>query len=530
VEISLETALREIIDRLLETPDLDRAKVDRVKIEVSRRYGLERIPRNSEIIRLLTQGESEALLPFLIRKLSRVMSGVSVVAVMTKPYPCPHGRCAYCPGGPDEDSPQSYTGYEPAAMRGRQNQYDPYAQVRSRIAQLESIGHTVDKVDLIIMGGTFPASPREYQESFVKGCLDAMTHKDSSSLPEAKLNAESSRISNVGITVETRPDCVKPSDIDSMLEMGVTRVELGVQNVYDDIYGLVKRGHTVNDVVNATRRLKDAALKVCYHMMPGLPGSSTERDFEGFRTIFNDPRFKPDMIKIYPTLVVKGTVLYDWWREGKYEPLGTEEAAELISRVKEAIPPWVRIMRVQRDIPLQHIEAGVDKGNLRQLVLEKLQRRGTRCRCIRCREVGHVGEGDAEPEPERIEVINQAYEASGGIEIFVSAEDRKADILVGFLRMRIPSEGITRPEIGADMALVRELHVYGRMVPVGGRLRDAWQHLGWGSSLMAEAERLAASEYGRKKIVVMSALGTKAYYARLGYEKDGVYVSKRLNY
>lgn len=187
-------------------------------------------------------------------------------------------------------------------------------------------------------------------------------------------------------------------------------------------------------------------------------------------------------------------------------------------------------MRVQRDIPLQHIEAGVDKGNLRQLVLEKLQRRGTRCRCIRCREVGHVGEGDAEPEPERIEVINQAYEASGGIEIFVSAEDRKADILVGFLRMRIPSEGITRPEIGADTALVRELHVYGRMVPVGGRLRDAWQHLGWGSSLMAEAERLAASEYGRKKIVVMSALGTKAYYARLGYEKDGVYVSKRLNY
>jgi len=524
----LETALREIIGRLLEMPSLDRTAVDRVKIEVSRRYGLERIPRNSEIIRLLTQKESEVLLPFLRRKVSRVMSGVSVVAVMTKPYPCPHGRCAYCPGGPDEDSPQSYTGYEPAAMRGRQNQYDPYAQVRSRIGQLESIGHTVDKVDLIVMGGTFPASPREYQEGFVKGCLDAITEKDSSSLSEAKLNAESSRISNVGITVETRPDCVRPADVDAMLELGVTRVELGVQNVYDDIYNLVNRGHTVSDVVDATRSLKDAALKVCYHMMPGLPGSSTERDLEGFRTIFEDKRFRPDMIKIYPTLVIEGTRLYDWWKAGVYKPLGTEEAAELVSRVKEMTLPWVRIMRVQRDIPLPHIDAGVDKSNLRQLALEKLSKRGVKCKCIRCREVGHVVRGGVEPRPERIEVIHQAYEASEGIEVFVSAEDRTADALVGFLRMRIPSEGTTRPEIDADTALVRELHVYGRMVPVGGRLPDAWQHRGWGESLMAEAERLAAEEYGRKKMVVMSALGTKAYYARLGYEKEGVYVSKRL--
>ncbi|MCJ7574044.1 tRNA uridine(34) 5-carboxymethylaminomethyl modification radical SAM/GNAT enzyme Elp3 [Candidatus Bathyarchaeota archaeon] len=525
----METALREIIDRLLETPSLDRTAVDRVKIEVSRRHGLERIPRNSEIIRLLTQEESEVLLPLLRRKVSRVMSGVSVVAVMTKPYPCPHGRCAYCPGGPDEDSPQSYTGYEPAAMRGRQNQYDPYAQVRSRIGQLESIGHTVDKVDLIVMGGTFPASPRGYQEGFVKGCLDAITDKDSSSLSEAKLNAEASRISNVGITVETRPDCVRPADVDAMLELGVTRVELGVQNVYDDIYNLVNRGHTVSDVVDATRSLKDAALKVCYHMMPGLPGSSTERDLEGFRTIFEDKRFRPDMIKIYPTLVIEGTRLYDWWRTGKYEPLGTEEAAELVSKVKEMTPPWVRIMRVQRDIPLPYIDAGVDKSNLRQLALEKLAKRGARCRCIRCREVGHIGADGVEPRPKRVEIIAQTYEASEGIEVFVSAEDRTADALVGLLRMRIPSEGTTRPEIGVDTALVRELHVYGRMVPVGGRLPDAWQHMGWGESLMAKAERLAIEEYDRKKMVVMSALGTKAYYARLGYGKEGVYVSKRLN-
>jgi elongator complex protein 3 len=264
-------------------------------------------------------------------------------------------------------------------------------------------------------------------------------------------------------------------------------------------------------------------------MMPGLPGSSTERDLEGFRTIFEDKRFRPDMIKIYPTLVVEGTRLYDWWRTGKYEPLGTDEAAELVSKVKEMTPPWVRIMRVQRDIPLPYIDAGVDKSNLRQLALEKLAKRGARCRCIRCREVGHIGADGVEPRPKRVEIIAQTYEASEGIEVFVSAEDRTADALVGLLRMRIPSEGTTRPEIGVDTALVRELHVYGRMVPVGGRLPDAWQHMGWGESLMAKAERLAIEEYDRKKMVVMSALGTKAYYARLGYGKEGVYVSKRLN-
>jgi elongator complex protein 3 len=520
----LDRALREIVEKLYQINNPSKSDLDRVKIEVSRAYRLTQIPRNSEILAILTEEEALILLPILRRKEARALSGVCVIAVMTEPYACPHGRCAYCPGGPGENSPQSYTGYEPAAMRGAQNQYDPYKQVKARIKQLESIGHVVDKVDLIIMGGTFPKSPRTYQENFVKGLLDALTDVPSADLSGAKLHAENSGMRNVGITVETRPDCVKEADVSGMLELGVTRVELGVQNVYDDIYRRVDRGHSVRDVADATARLKDSALKICYHMMPGLPGSSPERDLEGFLTIFENPCFKPDMLKIYPTLVVKGTRLYDWWKKGDYKPLETEEAAELVSKVMEVTPPWVRIMRVQRDIPLPRIDAGVDMSNLRQLAEERLVEGGMHCRCIRCREIGH---STKKAVPDRIEITHTIYEASGGIEDFIQAEDREADALVGFLRLRIPGEPF-RSELSTNTGLIRELHVYGRMVPIGQRRSDAWQHIGWGEALMAEAEKTAAEKYDIRKMVVMSALGTKQYYARLGYEKQGVYVSKPL--
>ena len=329
----------------------------------------------------------------------------------------------------------------------------------------------------------------------------------------------------MGITFETRPDCLTVNDVDSMLDLGVTRVEVGVQNVYDDIYSLVDRGHTIQDVVDGTRRLKDAALKVCYHMMPGLPGSSVERDLEGFRQIFTDQRFMPDMLKIYPTLVVKGTKLYEWWRSGDYEPLTTEKAVELVAKVKELVPPWVRIMRVQRDIPLHQIEAGVDKSNLRQLARQRLRERGSGCRCIRCREAGHRSREGVEPES--LELVRRVYEASGGEESFIGVEDAENDVLVGFARLRIPSDSVFRPEITSSTGLIRELHVYGRMTPVGLEGYD-WQHMGWGEALMEEAERVAAEEYGMTRMVVMSALGTKEYYGKLGYERDGPYMSKRL--
>jgi len=501
--------------------------VNLVKMQVAQDFNLQALPPNSMLIQNLKPKEKK-LMPLLRRKHIRTISGVTIVAVMTKPYPCPKTEpCAYCPGGPSVGSPQSYTGFEPAAMRGIQNHYDPYKQVRTRINQLESIGHKVDKIELVIMGGTFPATPKQYQARFVQRCLDAITQQESRSLTEAKTQAETSHIRNVGITVETRPDWAKQPQVDLMLAMGVTRIELGVQNIHDDIYRLVNREHKVKDVKEATRILKDSGLKVAYHMMPGLPGSNPKRDLNAFKTIFTSPDFKPDMIKIYPCLVLKGTGTYEWWKKGTYQPYTTEQAAELIAEIKKTVPPWVRIMRVQRDIPAQLIEAGVKHSNLRQLALKKLSEQNMRCRCIRCREVGHKWLKDhVKPNLNNIHIQTTTYMASEGEELFISAEDTKNDILVGYLRLRIPSAQAHRPEITAEpCSIVRELHVYGPVVPVGKHQAKAWQHKGIGQQLLTEAEHITREEYKRKKTVVISALGTKQYYKRFSYHHDGPYMS-----
>jgi len=355
-----QTAIREIISTLLSMQSPTREDVNRLKIKTAGKYRLEKVPSSADIISQLTPDETKLLLPILKRKTTRTISGVTVVATMTKPYPCPQPEpCAYCPGGPATGSPQSYTGHEPAAMRGAQNNFDPYMQVRSRIDQLTQIGHKVDKIELIVMGGTFPATPMEYQRGFIQRCLDAITGKTSADLEEAKANAEISPIRNVGITVETRPDWAKQPHIDTMLDMGVTRIELGVQNPDDAIYRLVGRTHTVADVAEATQIAKDAGLKIVYHMMPGMPGSNPEKDIEAFKRIFTDPAFKPDMIKIYPCLAIAGTKAHQWYQQGTYAPYSTEQAAEVIAEIKKSIPKWIRVMRVQRDIPAQLILAGV---------------------------------------------------------------------------------------------------------------------------------------------------------------------------
>jgi elongator complex protein 3 len=525
-------AYRKIIQRLMEIPNPTKRDVDCVKVKIAGEYCLRKVPSNSNIIQHLKPEERAKLLNILRRKIVRTISGVTVVAVMTKPFPCPQEEpCAYCPGGPSCGVPQSYTGHEPAAMRGLQNEYNPFKQIKNRIEQLEAIGHKVDKVELVVMGGTFPSTPLVYQKNFVRQCLNAITKTESQSLEEAKEKAETSQICNVGITVETRPDWAKREHVNHMLSLGVTRVELGVQNIYDDIYKLVNRGHRLQDVIEATRTMKDAGLKIVYHLMPGLPGSSFERDLKGFQEIFTNPLFKPDMIKIYPCLVIEGTKVYRWWKKGGYHPYTTEEAAQLIAEAKKIVPPWVRIMRIQRDIPAYLIEAGVNHSNLRQIVQERLREEGMRCRCIRCREVGHRWLNDrVKPNPDKIEIETLTEDASEGVELFISAEDPINDVLIGYVRLRIPSEGAWRPEILPETtAIVRELRVYGPLVPVGKHLDKAWQHKGYGNILLSEAERITLEDYDRSKIVITSALGTKQYYKRLGYNHDGPYVSKNLN-
>src|SRR2546425_781597 len=526
----VEQVSTEILERLLALENPSKEEVNRVKIEVCRKYKSPFVPANSSILELLSDDLRPRLRPILTEKQVRGISGVTTVAVMPKPYGCPHGKCTYCPGGPEVGVPRAYTGQEPAVMRALENEYDPYLQVQSRIAQLRAMGHPVDKVELILVGGTFPFLPRIYQEDFVKRCLDALNGIDSPSLEEAKNLAESAKVRNVGITIETRPDWSRVGHVDHMLSMGVTRVEIGVQTLYDDVYEKSHRDHTVADVVQATQTLKDSGIKVGYHMMLGLPGCDASRDLDAFRKIFEDPDFKPDMLKIYPCLVTPGTQLYEEWKRGEYNPYSTEESARLIAEIKQLVPRWIRIMRIQREIPVDGIADGMKHGNLRQLVQEELTRRDMKCQCIRCREVGiHFLNSGEIPDLEQVRLQRIDYVGSGGIDSFLSFEDPESDILVGYVRLRIPTEKAHRSEMaGRDAAIIRELHVFGQTVPVGDRQAGAFQHKGSGSKLLAEAERISREEYDRTKMLVISALGTKAYYSRFSYTRDGPYVSKSI--
>ncbi|MGQ9478795.1 MAG: tRNA uridine(34) 5-carboxymethylaminomethyl modification radical SAM/GNAT enzyme Elp3 [Thermoproteota archaeon] len=517
-------ACREIARAIIENPE-EAQRIHRLKLRVSSLFRLERVPSNRDILACVPRGLREKVGEVLMVKPARSLSGVVVVAAMTMPMQCPHGRCLYCPGGPSKDTPQSYTGLEPAAMRAIRNDYDAFRQVSERIRQLEEGGHVVQKAELIIMGGTFPAAPSDYQRSFVKGCFGALNGVVSKSLEEAHRLNESSGIRCVGLTVETRPDYCREEHVDAMLSMGVTRVEIGVQTLRDDVLKNVERGHTVEDTVRAFRVAKDAGLKIVVHMMPGLPGMSIEGSLEDFRKLYSDESFRPDMVKIYPTLVVEGTGLYEAWRRGEYRPLEDEEAAELVARILEITPPWVRVMRVQRDIPAHAIAAGVKKSNLRELAHRVMLSRGIRCRCIRCREAGFSMK---QADPNSIELIIRRYEASEGIEYFLSFEDYRNDILLAYLRLRKPSPHAHRKEIKeAPSIIVRELKALGRAIPLGERWGESWQHRGLGARLMAEAEGIAVEE-GASKILVTSAVGVREYYRRLGYFFDGTYMVKRL--
>ena len=502
--------LRMILDGVI----TDKDGLQRAKIVLCRRYALPSVPRNSETLALASEEEYPLVINILRRKPVRTLSGVAVVAVMTSPAPCPHGKCIFCPGGVDNNSPQSYTGREPAALRGANFEFDPERQVRGRMEQLEIIGHETEKVDLIIMGGTFTSRDRTYQDEFVKRCFDGLNGDVSETLTEAQAKNETSEHRCIGMTVETRPDQFNAETCENVLRLGTTRVEFGVQILDDLILSAVNRGHGVSSVTDATQVAKDAGIKVCYHVMPGLPGSSMEKDIGSFRTMFDDERFRPDMVKIYPTLVVKGTKLYDMWLKGEYQPLETEAATETISEMLRLVPRWARVQRIQRDIPVPLIEAGVDKGHLRELAEARLRKKGFNCQCIRCREVGLKGITTFD----RHEVVlrTESYRASGGVEDFISLEIPDQDGLVGFVRLRRGK---------GTFAMVRELKVFGLMAKIGqdGNV----QHRGFGKELLAVAEQ-RAKEQGYEALRVTSGVGVRLYYSSQGYVHHGQYMRKSL--
>jgi elongator complex protein 3 len=520
-------AFREIISRILSLPPGDTGIVA-VKIDVCRKYGLPAVPKNSAILAAALPSERDALRKILLVKPTRTLSGVAPVAVMTSPYPCPHGKCLPCPGGPDHPfkSPQSYTGEEPAAKRAREHGYDPYAQVHARLEQFETLGHRVEKVELIVMGGTMTARPEEYQQAFVARCIEAMNaypaNSPAAAAPPVSTVEEENEISAVrcvAITFETRPDWCKREHIDRMLEMGVTKVELGVQHVDDGILAFNRRGCTVADTVNANQLLRDAGIKVGFHLMPNLPGSSIEVDRRMFEKIFSDSRFKPDFLKIYPTLVTPGSEIEDLWKKGLYAPYDEDALLDLIAYAKSLIPEYTRLSRIQRDIPAKLIVAGSKHSNFRQLAQDRLFQHGKHCRCIRCREIGRL------PSGSESEIQEITYACCGGTEHFISTVAK--DSLIGFVRLRFPSS-VYRPEL-AGAALVRELHVYGSLVPVGETAleTDEWQHRNHGRILLSRAEEIAGAA-GFERLAVMSGIGVRPYYKRQGYVRRGPYMIKEL--
>ncbi len=485
----------------------DRESFYKLKMRLCSLHSPDKVPPNSEVIAVLSEEERRRFAPILVKKPAKDVSGVAAVAVMTSPYPCPHGKCIYCPGGVAEKSSQSYTGKEPAARRATSYRFDPYDQTFARVKQLEDTGHDASRIDLIIMGGTFTSRSKQYQEWFVKRCFDALNGRDSVSLEQAQEFNSTSAHRVAGLTVETRPDYfTKKSQIDEMMTLGATRVELGVQILDDGILEGVARGHGIAEVVAATAACREAGLSICYHLMPGLPGSTPEHDIECYHRVFDDPDFRPDNLKFYPVLVIGNTELCEMWERGEYQPPTAEDAAHILSEMKASTPPYARIQRIQRDIPVPEIVCGITSSNMRQIVQRKMAEEGLKCNCIRCREAGRTGTEPADPEGDP-QVLT--YDASGGKEHFISYEPGGA--LIAYVRLRTDDSGIAK---------IRELKVTGSGI-------EGYQDRGYGEALVAFAEKLAAKE-GSTVMRATCGAGIRPFYSSLGYRLEFPYMVRDL--
>ncbi len=576
-------------------PEYDKEAIAKLKISLCRDFSIKKIPSDIEILLYADPELRKQFRKRLQTKPNRSLSGVAPVAIMTSPWNCPHGRCTMCPGGiksPFGDVPQSYTGKEPSTMRGIRANYDPYLMVYNRLEQYVVSGHISDKVDLIIMGGTFTARPKKYQHDFVAYAFKAMNDfsedffvdgeldielfkeffelpgevgseerterihkkllekKGEANLAQEQLRNETAIIRCIGMTIETKPDWAFLPHANIMLEQGCTRVELGIQSVYDPQLEVIYRGHDTKDNMKSIQILKDLGFKLNYHMMIGLPTVAGERekddssfafrvdnaarrlipgekisreqDIEGIKRLFDDPFYRPDMIKIYPCMVMPGTELLDDFKAGLFTPITTPEAADVIAESMRYVQPYCRVMRVQRDIPTYQIESGVDKTNLRQYVDKVMQERGIVSKDIRAREVGRK---EITQTPD-VQMVIQEYEASGGTEFFISFEDVVNDVLFGFVRLRFPGQQL-REEITGSTAIIRELHVYGSAVAVGKEDGDSQQHKGYGKQLLFKAEEIAR-ERGYNHMLVISGVGVREYYRKFGYVTQGPYVGKDL--
>lgn len=442
---------------------------------------------------------------FLKLRPVRSLSGIVNVSVLLKPYPC-KGKCIFCPK--EKGLPKSYLKKEPAVQRAVLNKFHPFFQTKTRLESLKLTGHPTDKIELRIIGGTWSQYPKNYQTWFVKQCFRACNNSKTKSLEKLQKENEKAKRRIIGITIETRPDCIDLKEIKRMRTLGITRVELGVQTVYNDILKINKRGHTIKETIKATKLLKDNGFKVSYQLMPNLKGSSPKKDIEMFRVIFSNPDFRPDLIKIYPLALVKSAPLHKDFKKGNYKPYSKEKLINLLAEIKEQIPLWCRIERVIRDIPPQYIVKGAKTLNLREIVQKRMKQK---CKCIRCREV------KGSYKKEKLYLFKEEYEASKGKEIFLSYENKNRTRLYALLRLRIRESENILPVL-KNAALIREIHTYGQMTEIGKKSISA-QHKGLGKKLIREAEKISKLYYNR--IAVISGVGVRNYWRQLGYKIIG---------
>ena len=570
-----ELMFNEIIENLESGKVKNQKELNSLKISLAKKYNYKKIIKNGEIISRTNDQNRDKIINKLNIKPIRKLSGVNVVALFAKPHSCPHGKCMYCPGGPDSpfgDTPQSYTGREPAAMRAIRNKYDPYLQIFNRLEHYVINGTRPDKLELIFMGGTFPSLDKDYRDDFVRYVYKAIndfgdmfiykndsgmysvdykkfneffeTHEDFRSKDrenrmhkkvleiksQNKINLddeirrnETAKIRAIGLTIETKPDWAFEEHCNDMLRYGCTRLEVGVQTLNDNCLKKTNRGHDLKDTIKSFQIMKDMCFKINAHMMLGLPASTLDIDEKSIIDLFENPDFRPDMMKIYPCLVVEGTPLYKMWELGLFKPIETEKAAKIIAKTYKKIPRYVRVMRVQRDIPTTVINGGIQNSNLREYVDKEMQKENIQANDIRGREIGFRELKGIRPG--KFEIKVQELESSKGTDYFIDVADEN-DTMIGFIRLRLPYQTNLRPEINNKTSLIRELHIYGQTIPVGYK-SEKQQHKGWGRKLLEKAEEIAI-EKGYKKMAIISGVGVREYYRKFGYELEGPYMTKKL--
>jgi len=540
-----------IIKYLIKNPPNSEVDLSNTKRNFCKQLKIHAAPTNAEL--LTAYRKLKLNLPqlknLLTKRQVRTISGIAPIAVLTKPYTCP-GNCAYCPK--EEGMPTSYLSNEPAVMRAILCKFDPYTQVNMRLQALQNNGHSTNKLELIVMGGTWSYLPKNYQTWYIKECFRAANDfpkkikipkqqnitKLTTELNIEQKKNEQAKNKIIGLTLETRPDYINEQELISMRNFGCTRIEIGIQHTDNKILKLNQRGHTVEQTIQATQLMRSFGFKITYHIMLNLPGSTPARDLKMMQTIYNNPNFQPDQIKLYPTVVAKGALIYKWHQQGKWQAYTTQQLINLIVKIKSITPPWVRIIRVIRDIPAESIIAGNNITNLRQNIQQEMNQQKLTCNCIRCREAGrahiniktskHLNKLD-----NTVKLITRKYKVQNGTEYFLSFESKDKKILYAFCRLFLPTisppfqEGVV-PLNGngvVNIAIIRELHTYGQLTPVGQT--GSVQHHGLGKQLLAQAETITKQKK-YAKLSVISGIGVRAYYRKLGYKLKNTYMIKNI--